>query len=63
MSVLKPVAVLTFCCDFKMQSYHGGETVSVVVRRTEDFEQGCADLFRRGMLPVTRLLEELSECF
>jgi hypothetical protein len=46
-----------------MQSYHGGETVSVVVRRTEDFEQGCADLFRRGMLPVTRLLEELSECF
>ncbi len=35
--------------------------VRVSVSREADFEQGCAHLFARGLLPVTRLLEDLSE--
>jgi hypothetical protein len=33
--------------------------VSFPVQRVRDLEQGCAGLFERGMLPVTRLLDSL----
>jgi hypothetical protein len=40
-------------------SEYAPTVVSFPVQRVRDLEQGCAGLFERGMLPVTRLLESL----
>lgn len=37
------------------------KSVSFMVRREEDLEQGCGALFERSMLPVQRLLDTLGE--
>jgi hypothetical protein len=51
--------VTHFACAQEHVSEYAPTVVSFPVQRVRDLEQGCAGLFERGMLPVTRLLDSL----
>jgi hypothetical protein len=49
-------------CAFLQETSDGSHQDQIIefpVSRTVDFEGGCAALFDRGMVPVTRLLDTL----